>query len=160
MQVCPTAGPAQAVPWPSELEKGVKVFRELALHCTSFEVAERALAWLFFNFPQFDVARETEANYRLVVMGRSVMNYAMHPGPVQRSRPLFPLPLGDNSKVQDAAILASLEQFCMPHFAGLELGDLWTALSSLGLNGLAGCGRAGATRKTLRVQADAIAPIA
>eukprot|EP00435_Cladocopium_sp_Y103_P031675 s165_g8.t1 len=75
-------------------------------------------------------------------MGKAPKSFAMHRGRFKRRRSLFPLPLGDVTRVREAAKMASFEDFCEPHFAGLDTEDLWLALAVLGLNSTAGFGRA------------------
>ena len=55
---------------------------------------------------------------------------------------LVPLPVGDVSKMKAAAEALALDDFCASHFAILDDVEVWTMLTVLGLNGLAGFGRA------------------
>ena len=80
------------------------------------------------------------------------VNYAMHRGPVQRNRPLFPFPLTYVGLLREAAVKQSLDEFISSHFAGAGSEDVWAALGCLGLNGMAGFGRASSSRKPTDLQ--------
>ena len=149
-------GLEQSVPLPMHLEKGCFIFRMLAARCQSFAALGRAMAWILFNFPRLESERNVTPTVRYMVMGRFKDREAMHRGTSQRSRPIFPLPLGALTKVQQAAQLSRLEDFCRPHFAGLSAAEIWQALGILGLNGAAGFGRAPCDRKATEVQKRAI----
>eukprot|EP00435_Cladocopium_sp_Y103_P029335 s1957_g7.t1 len=143
----PLPGLAHAVPAPDYLGEGIMVFRRLAGFCTSLDSVGRALAWLFLNFPGFDLAGRCDSALCLTVMGKAEINYAMHRGPVPRSRPLFPLSFEGAGLMKEAAVKVSLEEFTQPHFAALRTEDVWTLVAGLGLNGVAGFGRAFSLRK-------------
>eukprot|EP00435_Cladocopium_sp_Y103_P022492 s823_g5.t1 len=147
-------GLAQAAPLPNGLEKGVNVFKELAMRCGSFDEIGRAMAWVFFNFSRLESERGVSATFRQMVLGKPRINHA--PGLSYRSRPLFPLPLGAVSKVSDVAQLAAWDDFCRPHFAGLEPEQIWTAVALVGLNGVAGFGRVPLDRRATAPQARAV----
>eukprot|EP00435_Cladocopium_sp_Y103_P026117 s1612_g6.t1 len=95
-----------------------------------------------FNFPRVTLERAVAAAVQVAVLGRLMPASAMHRGTSNRGRPLFPLPLHDVSMVKVTAQRSSLEDFCRPHFASLSAGEMWTALGVIGLNGMAGFGRA------------------
>ena len=132
------------------------VFNVLAERCSCFDSLGRAMAWVLFRFPQFDLDVGASVGARLAIMGRTAMNYAMHRGPVKRHRPLFPLPLGDLVRVREAAWTSDFAAFCAPHFADLSMEEVWTAVTVLGLNGTAGYGRADLRRRATAMQADAL----
>ena len=91
-------------------------------------------------------------------MGKAVMNYAMHRGPVKRHRPLFPLPwvnLGRSRSWQGSHFAS----FCLPHFAELSAEEIWARVAVLGLNGTAGFGRADLQRKATAMQLGALCNI-
>eukprot|EP00435_Cladocopium_sp_Y103_P037912 s2720_g10.t1 len=149
-------GLAQAAPLPTGLEKGLGVFRLLASRCGSFDEIGRAMAWVFLNFSRLESERAVSATLRQMVLGKPCINHAMHRGLSYRSRPLFPLPLGAVTKVQEVAQLAALEDFCRPHFAGLQTDEVWTAVALVGLNGMAGFGRAPLPRRATEPQVRAV----
>lgn len=62
------------MPWPLELEDGVRVFHSLAGKCIGFQIADPALAWMPFNF-RFGQALEVERALRLAVLGKADMDY-------------------------------------------------------------------------------------
>ena len=57
------------------------------------------------------------------------------------------------------AAAASQDAFCAPAYGGLTTLDVWTALSVLAVNSLAGHGRAGLAKKPSLVQATALSLI-
>eukprot|EP00435_Cladocopium_sp_Y103_P053261 s1285_g17.t1 len=147
------------VPFPPGFGSEMRFFRRLAGRCTCFDSIGRALAWVLINFPRLEVEKTVSAGFRFVFLGKSSMDYAMHRGRLQRRRPLFPLPLGDTVQVEGAAKLASFEDFCQPGFGGLTTEDVWVALSVLGLNGTAGCGRAALDKEPSVLQRGALRSI-
>eukprot|EP00435_Cladocopium_sp_Y103_P018713 s557_g4.t1 len=132
---------------PDYFGEGLHILKRLAGLCTSFDSIGRGLAWVFLNFPGTDLAGNVDQAFRLTVMGKAEMNYAMHRGPAPRSRPLFPLAFDNAGLIKEAAVKVGLEEFCSPHFAGLSTVEIWTLVGVLGLNGLAGYGRAILERK-------------
>ena len=140
MQAILQVGLAQAVPLPIGLERGI--FRLLAARCNSFRCLGRAMLWMFLRFPGLERERSVPATVRHMFLGKSKMDPAMHRSALTRCRSLFPLPVGDVSKMKAAAEALALDDFCTSHFAILDDVEVWTMLTVLGLNGLAGFGRA------------------
>ena len=151
-----TAELAQAVLLPPGLEDGISMFGLLASRCTSLECIGRAIAWMLFNIPRLEMEGGLEPYAAQMIFGKAKVNFAMHRGPVPRHRPLFPLPLGELGKVKELARRAALDDFIRPHFADLAGCEVWTAVAVLGLNGVAGYGRAELQRRPTELQQRAI----
>ena len=133
---------AAAGPLPPELGKGLKLFEDLAGVEASFNSMGRAMLWTFLIFPALELEMEVAAGLRNMVLGKDAQLKAMHRGLAQRSRALFPLPLPGFAKLSEEARTWGKEEFCSPHFAGASLEEVWTMLSVMALNSLAGYGRA------------------
>ena len=147
------------VPLPLHLEKGGRIFRLLAARCRNMDLLGRSLAWFLFNFPRLKQERGVSLALHYAVLGKSRLDSAVHRRCLQRDRAIFPLPLGAVSKVQEAATKLALEEFTDPHFAGVDAAEVWTALNVLGVNGLAGFGRAARAGRGTTVQKMGVAAI-
>lgn len=150
---------AVAAPLPRDFEKGLNVFRALLARCSSFDELGRALAWVLCNFERLTEEREVSAALRHMILGKSGAAYAVHRGFTPKSKSLFPLPLGEVSLVRTVAASVALDDFCKPHFAGLETRQVWTSVVILGLNGVAGFHRAPLMNKATKAQSRAIANV-
>eukprot|EP00435_Cladocopium_sp_Y103_P053509 s678_g17.t1 len=114
---------------------------------------------MLFNFSKFDETGGALADARLLWMGKKAMNYAMHRGLALRHRPLYPLPLGEFSRVKEVALRTDFSTFCQSDFEGLTANVVWTAIAVLGLNGTAGFGRADLQRRATQLQEMALSTI-
>ena len=152
-------GLATAAPLPANLERGLNVFRTLLARCGSFDELGRALAWVLCNFDRLAEERSVSTTLRCMILGKVGATDAMHRGFTPRSRPLFPLPLGCVSQVRTVATMVALDDFCKPHFAGLDTPMVWAAVVALGLNGLVGFARAPAQGKMTKAQERALGNI-
>ena len=114
------------------------------------------MAWVLFNAPRLEQVGALDVELSHAVFGKAKVNFAMHRGPVPRHRPLYPLPLGEFEKVKQLAKSAVLEDFVGQHFADLSTEEVWTALEVLGLNGVAGFGRADLQRRPTELQQRAL----
>ena len=149
-------GLAPAVPLAPHLERGLQLLKDVASRGNSFNAAGRSLLWMFLNFPRLDAEREVLPALRQVVLGRAVQLKAMHRGWSTKTRPLFPLPLGEVAYLRLAVERAGLDEFCGRSSSGKELEDVWVALAILALNCAAGFGRAAPGRKPTKVQEKAL----
>ena len=149
-----------AVPLPSGLENGMEIFKQMLAYSSSFEGLGRCMLWMFANFSRLEAERNVAVAVQLMVLGKARASVAMHRGQAPGSlRPLIPLPLGDLQGMLDIARVTELQDFCNPHFAAIEDGQVWTALTVLGLNGAAGHGRVGLGRQPTASQRDALLTI-
>jgi hypothetical protein len=154
------AGLVAPAPLPRHLERGGAVFRLLAGHCQSLDSIGRGMAWVLLTFPRLETERSVAAAVKQAVIGKLVMSSAVHRAGFSRSRPLFPLPLGSVSKVAEVVTLADFSDFTRPHFAGLSMSEVWTAVGVLGLNGMAGFGRAASELRITESQRTAVQQVA
>ena len=150
---------AEAGPPPLGILKGVAILRQVAHRASSMEGAGRAMLWMLLTFPGAEMRMEANASLRVMVMGKNSPVYAMHRGLTVRCRPLLPLPLERVSQLQALAECSSLDGFCRPHFAGLEIEEVWLCLTVMSLNAAAGYGRAALPRKPTAAQAAALGAI-
>ena len=125
---------------------GPKVFEMVLGHTANLADAGAAMAWLLFNSGRL-ASQELLTHATLVALvGKLVDVNAMRRGLV-RSRPLFPIPLGEVLHVYSRAFESTLEEFValvkMPSFAE----DVWVSLTVCSLNGVAGKSRAALDRR-------------
>ena len=125
---------------PSVDREACTVFGQLAERCSDLNGIGRALFLLCF--PTLEAEAEISSCLRQVVMGKCKGPHAMHRGQFNRTRPHFPFPLENGVALKELALASMLEEFVTPHFAGLEEDQVWVALSVMGLNCVAGFGRA------------------
>lgn len=131
---------------------GFSIFGLLADQCQDFDRLGRAMTWTLFRFPELARRCEFAAPVSPVcqmVLGKASASFAVHRGHVSRHRLLFPLPLGDFGYVKELAIAG----------ASPSCADAWMALRILGLNGIAGHGRADLQHKLTELQRAAAASI-
>ena len=146
---------------PTEAGGGAeRIFRELAGRCGSLDCIGRGLLWFLICFPQLEMEVEVFSGLRQAVMGKCKGPYAMHRGGFRRARPHFPLPLVKGALLKEAALGATVEEFVRPHFAGLDVVQIWTALSVMALNAVAGHGRAILEKNPSKSQRAALGAIA
>ena len=117
----------------------------------------RGLLWFLICFPQLEMEVEVFSGRRQAVMGKCKGPYAMHRGGFRRARPHFPLPLVNGALLK---LGATVEEFVRPHFAGMDVVQIWTALSVMALNAVAGHGRAILEKNPNKSQRAALGAIA
>ena len=150
---------AGAGPLPLHLGKGLNLFEQLAGRRVSFDSTGRAILWTLLIFPSMESEMEVAAGLRTMVLGKATQNTAMRRGLAQRSRALLPLPLPKIATLAGWARAVGIEEFCLPHFAGFTMEDIWVALSVLAINATAGYGRVGHDERPSTAQASALRAI-
>ena len=121
---------------------GLEFFKKLAEECSSFARCGRALVWLFLRAPTMSARECLASSMRNAVNGRLVLDSAVHRREGKSRRSLLPLPLGVDLALHDEALRLGFTGFCEQECDDEMAADCWRTLAILGINGVAGFGRA------------------
>ena len=116
------------------------------------------MAWVIFNSSRLTVGEDVTHATLVALLGRILNPDAMHRGLV-KSRPLFPIPLGEFAELVQVASDLSMSDF-VEHVKKKSLAEeVWVCLSVCALNGVAGGNRATLLKQPSVVQRRALVAI-
>ena len=109
------------------------------------------LAWFLINASRNDLFGRRLASLWTCAIGLDSKTTAMRRERGKKSRSLFPLTLGSDSSLQDLALRSSLDDFCDECRREGKEKEAWILVTSCGLNGCAGFGRAPVWKKRTKM---------
>lgn len=124
------------------LPRGLDWFKRLLKNCTSLTDIGGAMLWVMANRSHLCEVGQYSGALEFVLTGAGKALSAVHQGAKRKAGSLFPLPLGEVAYLMKEAEMESFDDFTGRVADLSRASGIWTALSVLALNGVAGFARA------------------